>query len=82
MTDRKPARTYAVYVGKDRIFPNKQVIRHGQLYEIQIIPPNENYTHHMVYVHAPKWSIYVPYSSALRIWEDWMPYSGETEDAR
>ena len=79
MTPRKPPKLYGVYLGKDRRFPKNQVIKQGQVYEIDIKPPSSDFPHYLMYVHACRWSIYIPYCSTSRIWEDWMPYDGKIE---
>ena len=79
MTARKPPKFYGVYLGRDREFPKKQVVRHGHIYEIDIKPPNSDFSYYLVYVYAHQWGIYIPYSSASCIWEDWMPYDGRIE---
>lgn len=77
MTPRKPPRQYAVYLGKDRVFPHNQKMVHGKVYEVEIIVPDKDYTFYRMYVHAPHWSIYIPYSSVQKVWADWMPYRGK-----
>ena len=76
MTPRKPPKQYMIYVGRDREFPKGQVVKHGKIYETEIIQPDANFSYPRMYVHAPKWSIYIPYSSVLAMWEDWFPYDG------
>ncbi len=80
MTDRIK-NLYAVYNGKTRIFPKGEVLETKTVYEIDIIPPGENFRHYMVEARIPNWwTIYLPYMSGADIWEEWTPYGGTVID--
>lgn len=76
---RRPAikGNYAVYLGKDRSFPNDMKLSKGEVYEIGVYPPGSGYCCYQVRVSGGKTDIYLPYPNALSIWDEWMPYKGE-----
>ena len=73
---------YGRYTGKPRNLPQGHVVTPGDVYELELLSPDDAYSFYRVKVVAPKWSIYLPYSSSLAIWEDWMPYGGEVADVQ
>ena len=75
MSVRKPAKQYAVYTGKEKIFPQNQTLHHNEIFEIEVIPKNEGHPV-LLKVLAPKWSLYIPYPNIADIWLEWMPYLG------